>query len=329
MRYIEVAGVKVSVIGLGTWQFGSRDWGYGISYAQKDAPAIATAGLDMGINLIDTAEAYSRGESERILSKVVVPRRKEVFLATKLFPILPVNPIVAWRAHASAARLETDYIDLYQIHWPNPAVPISQTMKALRELQQSGLIRHIGVSNFQLSSWQRAEKALGGVVLSNQVRYNLVSRSPEKELIPWAQANDRLIIAYSPLAQGLLSARYSSSNRPGALRAVSSLFLPENLDKAKPLFEALDDVASSHDATPAQIALAWVISHKNVVAIPGASSIEQLEANVAAADIVLTPDEIVHLNEMSAAFTPSKGLVDIAHIVVNLPRTAFEWVVNK
>ena len=146
-------------------------------------------------------------------------------------------------------------------------------------------------------------------MLSNQVQYSLVARKPDAELVPYAQANDRLVIAYSPLGMGLLSGRYTSANPPkGSARLNNPLFLPENLDRAQPLIDAVRAVANAHDATPAQVALAWVISHDNVIAIPGASSVEQLEANVAAADLELTVDEIASLTRASDAFTPPSGL---------------------
>jgi len=145
-------------------------------------------------------------------------------------------------------------------------------------------------------------------VLSNQVSYSLVVRSPERDLLPFAESHDRVVIAYSPLAQGLLSGRYDRDNRPAnRLRAASPLFLPDNLDRAGDLIGVLGEVAGAHSATPAQIALAWAIHRPAVVAIPGASSVEQLESNAAAADIQLTDDEYEALNAASARFTPITG----------------------
>jgi aryl-alcohol dehydrogenase-like predicted oxidoreductase len=309
MRYVEVGGARLSVIGLGTWQFGSREWAYGSSYAEGAALDITARALDLGINLIDTAEIYAFGRSERIVARTLAARRDEAFVATKLLPVLPVAPVVEWRARSSAARLGIDHIDLYQLHWPNPVVPLSNTMGALARLQDEGLIRHVGVSNYSLGRWIEAEAALGGPVLSNQVQYSLARRGPEKELIPWAASHDRLVIAYSPLAQGLLSGRYDPSHRPDAgLRTTATLFLPDNLEKATPLIDALREVAKAHDATPAQVALAWVVRRPNVVAIPGASSVSQVEANAAAADLELSDDEDARLSAASDAFSPTTGL---------------------
>ena len=307
MKYVEVGGVRLSAIGLGTWQFGSREWNYGNEYAEKEAVAITQRAVDLGINLIDTAEIYAFGKSERIVGRAIAGRRDEAFLATKVFPIMPVAPIVEQRGRRSAARLGVDQIDLYQVHWPNPVIPTSTTMQGMRRLVDAGVVRHVGVSNFPLDKWQRSEREFGGPVLSNQVQYSLAVRKPDRDLIPWAQANDRIVIAYSPLAQGLLSARYDGTNTPGGVRSSNALFLKENIDKAMPMLDALRDIAKAHGASPAQVALAWVIRRPNVVAIPGASSVAQLEQNVAAADIELTEEEDAVITAASDAFSPVSG----------------------
>jgi aryl-alcohol dehydrogenase-like predicted oxidoreductase len=201
-----------------------------------------------------------------------------------------------------------DALDLYQVHQPNPLVPDSLIMPPMRRLLDEGLIRHVGVSNYPLERWQAAEAALGGPVLSNQVRYSLVDRRPEAVLLPWAQDQGRVVIAYSPLGQGLLSARYDAGNRPGGVRAANTLFLPENLERATGLLDALRAVASAHGATPAQVALAWVIRRPNVVAIPGASSVAQLERNAEAGDLELTDEEDERLTGESDRFSPVTGV---------------------
>jgi aryl-alcohol dehydrogenase-like predicted oxidoreductase len=307
MKYVEVGGARMSAIGLGTWQFGSREWGYGNDYADTEAIAITQRALDLGINLIDTAEIYAFGKSERIVGQAIAKRRDDAFLATKVFPIMPLAPIVEQRGRASAQRLGVERIDLYQVHWPNPVIPTGTTMQGMAKLQRDGVIRHVGVSNFNLAKWQQAERELGGPVLTNQVQYSLAVRKPDRELVPWAQENDRIVIAYSPLAQGLLSAKYDGTNTPGGVRAGNALFLPENIERAKPLLDALREIAAAHDAKPAQVALAWVIRHPNVVAIPGASSVGQLESNAAAADLELSDDELQRLTAASDRFEPVGG----------------------
>ena len=305
MRTVTVNGVELSAVGLGTWQFGSRTWGYGPEYSRHQAQAIVQRSIDLGVRVVDTAEIYGFGRSERIVGRALAGRRQQVFVATKLLPVLPVAPVVLQRARASLRRLGMEAVDLYQLHQPNPTVSLSQTMAGFARLLDDGLVRHVGVSNYGLHRWQQAEAALGRPVLSNQVRYSLVDRSPEAELLPWAQHHDRLIIAYSPLGQGLLSGRYDEDHPPsGAVRRSSPLFLPENLTRARPLVDALRQVAAAHGATPAQVALAWLLRRPNVIVIPGASSAAQAESNAEAADLQLSDDEDAGLCAASVAFVP-------------------------
>lgn len=298
MRYLEAGGARVSVIGLGTWQFGSREWGYGRDYASREAVKIVHRALELGINLIDTAEIYGPWRSERIVGQALKGRRDEAFVATKIFPIgLPFT--TGWRARASARRLRTTAIDLYQLHWPSVFFPPKATMPRFRRLMDAGLVRHAGVSNHDLRQWQDCDDALGGPVLSNQVRFSLIHREPERELLPWAQRNDRIVIAYSPLAQGGLSGRYRD-RAPSNFRRFSSDFSGTARKQREPLVDGLVDIGKHHDATPSQVALAWLVNKPNVVAIPGASNVKQLEDNAKAGDIVLTGDEIAELDRLSS-----------------------------
>jgi len=309
MRYLDIATSKrISKIGLGTWQFGSREWGYGDRYAGDVSQAIVARALELGVTLFDTAEVYGFGRSERILGQALAGQRDSAFLATKILPVFPVAPVVEQRAVASANRLGTRLLDLYQVHQPNPVVRDGTIMRGMRALQRVGLVAEVGVSNYSLARWRAAEDALGSRVLSNQVSYSLVDRAPERELLPYAAAQGRLVLAYSPLAQGLLSGRYDLDHRPGnRVRAANPLFLPDNLGRATGLIATLREIASVHAATLAQIALAWVIRHPAVAAIPGASTVEQLEHNAAAADIDLTDDQCQALADAAAAFRPVTG----------------------
>ncbi len=316
MRYLDVGTPQqISKIGLGTWQFGAGEWGYGEDYAGL-AGGIVRRAAELGVTLFDTAEIYGHGRSERILGEALrqLPAEQPVFLATKVLPVVPLAPYVQQRAVASADRLGVRRLDLYQVHHPNPLASEEPIMRGMSALQRVGLVGEVGVSNYSLERWQQAEKALGGRVLSNQVRYSLVDRRPEHELLPFAATAGRVVIAYSPLAQGLLSGRYDREHRPGnrvragnRIRPGNPLFLPENLDRAADLIGVLREVADAHQATPAQIALAWVIRHPAVTAIPGASSVEQLESNVAAADIELAQDEYAALGAAADRFHPLAG----------------------
>ena len=181
-------------------------------------------------------------------------------------------------------------------------------MRGMRALQRVGLVGEVGVSNYSLQRWRAAEDALGSPVLSNQVPYSLVARAPEQDLLPYASSRGRIVLAYSPLAQGLLSGRYQPGSRPAnRVRAANPLFLPDNLERAGELLGVLGEVAAAHSATEAQIALAWVIRHPAVAAIPGASSVEQLERNAAAAEIDLTDDQYQALAAAAARFQPITG----------------------
>jgi aryl-alcohol dehydrogenase-like predicted oxidoreductase len=320
VRYLSVGsepdGVRISRIGLGTWQFGDSQWGYGDSYAGQEARAIVRRALELGVTLFDTAEVYGFGRSEKILGQALGQDRQAAFLATKILPVLPVAPVVEQRAVASANRLGVRRLDLYQVHGPNPVVREHTTMRGMRALQQVGLVGEVGVSNYSLRRWRAAEQALGSRVLSNQVQYNLVTRSPERDLVPFAESTGHIVIAYSPLAQGLLCGRYDRDHRPAnRVRAANPLFLPENLERAGDLIAKLREVAHAHSATPAQVALAWVIHSPAVVAIPGASSVAQLESNAAAAEIDLTDDEYQELSEASSRFRPISGAAALPRLV--------------
>jgi aryl-alcohol dehydrogenase-like predicted oxidoreductase len=310
MRYLDVGTAKqISKIGLGTWQFGSREWGYGERYADQVARAIVRRALELGVTLFDTAEIYGFGRSEKILGQALGEDHERVFLATKILPVLPVAPVVEQRAVASANRLGARHLDLYQVHQANPVVRDGTIMRGMRALQRVGLVGEVGVSNYSLARWRAAEDALGSRVLSNQVPYSLVARSPERDLLPYAAQRGRVVLAYSPLAQGLLSGRYDRDHRPAnRVRAGNPLFLPDNLTRAADLITALREIADAHSAAPAQIALAWVIRHPAVTAIPGASSVEQLEHNAAAADIDLTDGQYQTLTAAAARFQPITGL---------------------
>jgi aryl-alcohol dehydrogenase-like predicted oxidoreductase len=305
MKYLDVEGIgRVSRIGLGTWQFGSLEWGYGSQYAVGAARDIVARALDLGVTLFDTAEVYGFGRSERILGEALGERRREVVVASKIMPVAPFPPVVKQRERASARRLQLDRIPLYQIHQPNPVVPDSVIMPGMRELLDSGAIGAAGVSNYSLSRWQKADAALGRPVISNQVHFSLAHPGPLDDLVPFAERENRVVIAYSPLAQGLLGGKYGVDNRPGGIRAVNPLFGAENLRRIEPLLQTLRDVAAEVDAKPAQVALAWLLSLPGVVAIPGASSVEQLEFNAAAADIELSPRSRDALTDAARAFRP-------------------------
>jgi aryl-alcohol dehydrogenase-like predicted oxidoreductase len=304
MRYVEVDGLRTSVIGLGTWQFGSREWGYGETYAAETAPGLVRRALELGITMLDTAEAYGPGRSERIIAGALgaIPQdaREDLVVATKFLPLAPAEPIVARQAAGSRRRLGVDALDLYYAHWRNTFVSVPRTMQALRPLVDAGVVRRVGVSNYGLSAWQEAERALRAPVIANQVRFSLLSPAPAEDLVPYAAAMGRVVVAYSPLGQGLLGHPGGETGLPRrGVRRASRHLRPGSRARLAPLLGALEEIAGAHDATPAQIALAWVVSHPNTIAIPGARTIVQLEENAAAADLVLADEEIARLSSVA------------------------------
>lgn len=306
MEYLDVQGLgRVSRIGLGTWQFGSPEWGYGDDYAAGAAREIVARARALGVTLFDTAEIYGYGKSERILGEALGEERTEVVVASKVFPVAPFPAVVKQRARASARRLQLDRIPLYQIHWQHPIVPDSVIMPGMRELLDTGVIGAAGVSNYSVARWRKADAALGQPVISNQVHFSLAHPGALDELIPFAERENRIVIAYSPLAQGLLGGKYGVDNRPTGVRAANPLFATENLRRIEPLLQTLREVAADVGAKPAQVALAWLIALPGTVAIPGASSVEQLEFNVAAADIELSEQARDALTAAARAFTPA------------------------
>src|SRR6202012_1068587 len=305
MKYLNIDGLgKISRIGLGTWQFGSREWGYGDGYAAGAAREIVHRARALGVTFFDTAEVYGLGKSERILGEALGDERDQVAVASKVFPVAPFPAGVKQRERARARRPQLEHIPLYQNHQPNPVVPDSVIMPGMRALLDSGAIGAAGVSDYSLSRWKQADAALGRPVISNQVHFSLAHPQALKGLVPFAEQENRVVIAYSPLAQGLLGGKYGVNNRPGGVRAINSLFGTENLRRIEPLLQTLRDVAKDVPAKTAQVALAWLISLPNVVPIPGASRAGRLEFNSAAADIELSGDSRKALTDAALNFHP-------------------------
>ncbi len=300
MRYEQLGrtGIRISKIGLGTWQFGASYWGWGRELGEEDAISIIREAVDLGINFIDTAEIYGWGRSERIVGRALRSiDREEVVIATKVFPYRVTVSGVLKALRNSLRRLNTGYVDLYQIHWPSPIFPLKGAMRALERELEEGRIRAIGVSNFSLKQMEEARSYLQRHDLaSNQIEYNLLKRDPERDLIPHCRREGITIIAYSPLAQGLLTGKYGPGRMPkGIQRRLNIWHLYGRIDWS--VVERLKELAARKGGgtTPAQLALAWVIREEGVVAIPGAKSLEQLRSNAKAAEIELGEEELSFL----------------------------------
>ncbi|HUY57709.1 MAG TPA: aldo/keto reductase [Candidatus Micrarchaeaceae archaeon] len=316
MRYLELDGRRLSVVGLGCFQFGEKLWGYGTEYSQADSLAVIQRALELGVTVFDTAELYGAGRSEMLVGSALSSWEGERFLATKFLPIMPFPRVMLSHCAGSLDRLQVPLVDLYQVHWSNPAVPLRLQMEGMRRVLALGMSRYAGVSNFSLRRWIAAERLLGQPVISNQVRYNLLQRRPEERgLLEYARQHSRVILAYSPLAQGALSGRYQAGHAPRDLRRTNSLFTDTALLAVAPLLETLREIADARQCSSSQVALAYLLAHPQVIVIPGAKSIEQLESNVAAAEVRLRDDELLALRRAAHLFQFSR-----AHATVQLAR---------
>ncbi len=286
------------------WQAGGKSWGSDV----RDADCIAAMvrGVELGMSLADTAEVYGEGHSEEVVARAIRRvGRDRVFIATKLSGDHLRAADVEKACLGSLRRLGVREIDLYQIHWPSvwDQVPLAETMKALERLQRKGRIRHIGVSNFSVQDLETARDALSRAdVVADQVQYSLLHREPEAELLPYCAREGIAILAWSPIAKGLLAAKYSATHRPrDPVRGDEALFKPQNLRAMQPLFRALRQTARARGRTPAQVALRWLADHRGVVPIPGVKRPAQAEENAGAAGWSLTRAQRSLLDRLSAS----------------------------
>jgi myo-inositol catabolism protein IolS len=301
-RELGKSGIKVSAIGLGTWQWGSREWGWNRLYGKKEVLAAFQKALEVGVNFIDTAEVYGRGRSEQLIGEAIHGHREEVVVASKVWPWNLSYGRLIKAAERSLRRLSVDVIDLYQVHWPNPLIPIRSTMKAMRKLVQDGKVRCVGVSNFSLGRTKSAQEALAPLELaSNQVKYNLLYRRAEDDLSPYARKAGISIIAYSPLAQGLLTGKYTPNSKPGSfVQKINSGFSHQNLVRMAKVNQVLFEVGAAHGKTPSQVALNWLISKENVIAIPGSKRPENVTDSDGATDWRMREEEYQRLEAAAA-----------------------------
>ena len=293
--------LRVSKIGTGLWQ-ASNAW----NAVEEDVIEAVGTAKEKGINFLDTAEAYGKGNSERVLGKALKEYgRENFFVATKVAGAHLRYDELQRAASASIKRLGVDYIDLYQIHWPDPweQIPMSQTFRAMKKLHEEGKIRAVGVSNFAVRDMEEAQGILGDLpIVSNQVRYNLLQRNIEEEVVPFCKKNNISIIAWSPLAQGVLTGKYNPENIPnGDVREGNELFAPKNLEKAKEILLMLKSLGEKYSKTSAQIALNWLASKKDVIPIPGAKNSKQAMENADSVSFKLTGREISEMESLSSA----------------------------
>ena len=286
--------LKVSRIGIGGGQWGIEN--YGITDPTSIKATINHA-IDSGINYLDTAESYANGASEKYIGEVVKERgdRENLVIATKIHQTHLGFDEVLKACNASLRRLQTDYIDLFQIHAPSFNVPISETMIALRTLLDEGKVRYVGVSNFQVSLCEVAINSLDNhEVISNQLEYSILNRNIEKAMLKYSEWREIPIIAYSPLARGMLTGKYTSGTQipPDDRRNKKPLFSnPENIAILQPLMEIIKNIGEKNNASIAQVSLNWLLKHDNVIPLPGAKSIEQVDSHVAATTWTMSEDD--------------------------------------
>lgn len=314
-RLLGRTGLYVSALCLGTMTFGGRGFWEAMGRLQQaEVNNLVARSLDAGINFIDTADVYSEGESERLTGAALKGRRDKVILATKVFNRMgpDANDIGLSRYHIMRAvedslrRLNTDYIDLYQIHAFDPLTPLDETLRALDDLVHSGKVRYIGCCN--LAAWQLM-KALAisdrhGLARfqSTQNYYTIAGRDLERELLPLALDQQVGVLVWSPLAGGLLSGKFTRENAgpEGARRSMRD-FPPVNKARAYNVIDAMAEVAAEHDATVARVALAWLLHQRGVTSvIIGAKSLDQLEDNLRAPALRLSAEQLQKLDAVSA-----------------------------
>jgi diketogulonate reductase-like aldo/keto reductase len=271
------SGRPIPVVGQGTWRMGEDS-----ERRQTEIDALRL-GLDLGMTLIDTAEMYGEGAAEELVGEAIAGRRAEVFLVSKVYPHNATRLGAVKACERSLQRLGTDYLDLYLLHWRS-TVPLAETLEAFQSLKQMSKIRDYGVSNFDVDAMEEAFALPGGdEIATNQVLHNLVHRGIELGLLPWCRERDLPITAYSPIGHSAREQR-KMFDRP-----------------------QLKSVATRHHATPAQVALAWLLQ-RDVIAIPKASNPEHVRENCAALDLILTKKD---LEELDQAFPPPRKKVPL------------------
>jgi len=307
-RNLGVTDLRISTVSFGCWAMGGAWWG---KVDDEESAAAVRRALDLGVNFFDTADVYGFGHSEEILARALGKRRNEVFVATKggmrwddsgkIWHDDTPSHITA-AADASLRRLQTDAIDLYQIHWPDPKTPIAETAMACLELLNSGKVRALGVSNFsaaQMEEWRQVAP-----LHSLQPPYSLLQRAVEAELLPYCLKNHIGVIAYSPLQRGLLTGKFTAESRFGAddLRSGDGDYKGEAFERNLAIVEKLKRLAAKASKTVGQLAIAWVLANPALTsAIVGAKRPSQVEENVGGSEWTLTEAQKAEIKQILSA----------------------------
>ena len=301
-RILGKNGPQLSEIGFGAWAIGGPwEYGWGPVDDTESIKAIHRA-IDLGINWVDTAAVYGLGHSEEVVAKALKGKRKEIFLATKCGMIWDANGHVTIHASASSIRKEieaslkrliTDYIDLYQIHWPDPETPVEESWGELVRLKEEGKVRYIGVCNYDVPLLEKCNAI--APVQSLQPPYSMLRRQIEHEILPYCLKNEIGVVAYSPLQSGLLTGNFDIKRlAPDDWRRKNKYFQEPYLSKALSFVEKLKPIAEKYHKTVSQLAVAWVLKNPAVTsAIVGARKVEQVEENVGAAGFVISDSDML------------------------------------
>jgi aryl-alcohol dehydrogenase-like predicted oxidoreductase len=318
-RRLGNSDLEVSIISFGAWAIGGWMWG---GADRKDALAAIDRAFDLGVTTIDTAPAYGFGLSEEIVGEAVKGKREKVQILTKyglrwdtdegefffdtedsqgkpvkMFRCAGKESVI-FECESSLKRLGTDYIDLFQIHWSDPATPIEETMLAVEKLIQEGKVRAAGVCNYSVEEMKTAEEVIP--LASNQVPYSMVNRGIEEDVVPYCIQAGKGILPYSPLQRGLLTGKFGTDHKfaPGDHRPSTSFFKPENLQKVLDFLDRIRPIAADHNATLAQLVIRWTMNRQGITSVlVGARNPAQVEENAKAVDLTLSEEEIAAIDD--------------------------------
>lgn len=305
LRRLGRTEIKISPIIMGTWQTGKQMW---VGIEDRESERAIRAALHAGITTFDTAEVYGNGHSEVILGRALGADRSRVVIASKVFSNHLAYQEVIEACERSLKHLGTDYIDLYQIHWPpgsfgGPQVPVEESLRALEDLKKQGKIRVLGVSNF--SRDQLAQAAAHSRIDSLQPPYSLFWRQAEAAVLPFCRDNAITVLAYSSMAQGLLTGKFGPAHQfvKGDHRVANKLFTEPHYQRAQVALDQLRPLAGEKGITLGQLALAWVINQTGVCAIAGARNADQAAQNAAAAAVVFSETELAEIDRIGRTVT--------------------------
>ena len=290
-RKLGQSDLNCSVIGLGTWGMAGSFWG-----KVDDDQSIATirAGLEAGINLIDTAPVYGDGHSEEVVGRALEGlKREDIVLATKCGRFTCETEKIRQELETSLKRLKTDYIDLYQVHWPDDKVPFEETFGELENMRKQGKIRYIGVSNFSVEQTEEASKYCQ--IVSTQPQYSLLVRDIEKDILPYCVEKNIGILSYGSIGAGALTGKFKEKpvfKEDDERASFYTFFQEQNWPKTKQMIDPLEEIAARHGKPTVHAAINWVLKQKGIsVALVGARTPEQVRMNAQAADWELTDEE--------------------------------------